>query len=88
MSKEWVSSEQALSGDLSKTREGIFGNVSFREADEEEEDYIRAQRIFAANSMQVIEADKHLEESLEQTNTKKNLLNSSGLTHYKIPSYP
>ena len=59
LSKEWGSSEQALSGDLSKTREGIFGNVSFREADEEEEDYIRAQRIFAANSMQVIEADKH-----------------------------
>ena len=59
LSKEWVSSEQALSGDLSKTREGIFGNVSFREADEEEEDYIRAQRIFAANSMQVTEADKH-----------------------------
>ena len=59
LSKEWASSEQALSGDLSKTREGIFGNVSFREADEEEEDYIRAQRIFAANSMQVTEADKH-----------------------------
>ena len=58
MSKEWVNLEQALSGDLSKTREGIFGNVSLSEADEEE-DYIRAQRIFAANSMQVIEADKH-----------------------------
>ena len=77
MPKEWVNLEQALSGDLSKTREGIFGNVSFSEADEEEEDYIRAQRVFAANSMQVIEA-----------NTRENLWNSSGLTHYKIPSYP
>ena len=59
MSKEWVNLEQALSGDLSKKRKGIFRNVLLREADEEEEDYIRAQRIFAANSMQVIEADKH-----------------------------
>ena len=59
MPKEWVNLEQALSGDLSKKRKGIFGNDSLSEADEEEEDYIRAQRIFAANSMQVIEADKH-----------------------------
>ena len=59
MPKEWVNLEPALSGDLSKKRKGIFGNVVLREADEEEEDYIRAQRIFAANSMQVIEADKH-----------------------------
>ena len=59
MPKELVNLEQALSGDLSKKRKGIFGNVLLREADEEEEDYIRAQRIFAANSMQVIEADKH-----------------------------
>ena len=59
LSKEWVNLEQALSGDLSKTREGISGNVSLSEADEEEEDYIRAQRIFAANSMQVSETEKH-----------------------------
>ena len=33
---------------------------SFREADAEEEEYIRAQRIFAANSMQLREK-QHME---------------------------
>jgi len=36
-------------------RMGELGAGIIREADEEEEDYIRAQRIFAANSMQVCE---------------------------------
>jgi len=41
-------------GELAQ-RMGELGAGIIREADEEEEDYIRAQRIFAANSMQVCE---------------------------------
>ena len=41
-------------GELAK-RMGELGAGIVREAEEEEEEYIRAQRIFAANSMQVCE---------------------------------
>ena len=48
-------------GELAR-RMGELGAGIVREAEAEEEEYIRAQRIFAANSMQVME-NQHMEDS-------------------------